>query len=155
MGNKNSFQSHLDVVDLNTNYIADAKQNDSRFGEIKLLRRRETGEKIYQKDFTSNSTKEFEEYVNKIRKRVVLIHPNLLKVLGYNSKKEDLFCADFYKLSVFFESFETDLEKEIYQRAETNNYYTETELRCLLDSVIAACAYLEKNQVPNLFISII
>jgi len=147
MGNKNSFQSHLDIVDLNTNYIADAKHTDSRFGEIKLLRRRETGEKIYQKDFTSNSTQEFEEYVNKIRKRVVLIHPNLLKVLGYNSKKEDLFCADFYRLSVFFESFETDLEKEMYQRAETNNYYTETELRCLLDSVIAACAYLEKNQV--------
>jgi len=149
MGNKNSVQTHLDLVDINTNYIPDMKHTDTRFGEIKLLRRRETGEKIFQKDFTSNSANDFEDYVNKIRKRVPLVHPNILKILGYNSKKEDLLCADFFKLSVFFEGFDTDLEKEIYSRSETKNYYSETELRCLLDSIIAACAYLERNQIAH------
>ena len=147
MGNKNSVQTHLDLVDINTNYIPEMKHTDTRFGEIKVLRRRETGEKIFQKDFTSNSANDYEEYVNKIRKRVPLIHPNILKILGYNSKKEDVLCADFFKLSVFFEGFETDLEKEIYSRNEDKNYFSETELRCLLDSIIAACAYLERNQV--------
>lgn len=149
MGNQQTVQNHLDFTDLNTNYIYETKYTDHRFGEIKLLKKKDTSERIFQKDFTSNSAKEFEEYINKIKSRLPLLHPNLLKVLGYNSKKEDLFCADFFKISLFFESFETDLEKEIYRRHEANAPFTETELRCLLDSVIAAGAFLQTNQVHH------
>lgn len=147
MGNQSSTQNHIDIGDLATNYSYEVKYTDSRFGEIKLLRRKDTGDKIFQKDFTTNVSKEFEDYINKIKSRIPLLHPNILKILGYNSRKEDLLCADFFKISLFFEAFETDLEKEIYRRHVTEEYFSETELRCLLDSIISACAYLQKNQV--------
>jgi len=147
MGNQSSFQSHLDIADIQTNYTYDVKYTDTRFGELKLWKKKDTGERLFQKDFSTNSGKEFEEYISRIKNRIPLLHPNILQIIGYNSKKEDMFCADFYKVSLFFETFETDLEKEIYKRSANKNYYTETELRVLLDSVVAAGAYLQKNEV--------
>ena len=149
MGSQHSVQTHLDFSDLATNYTYEVKYTDKRFGEIKLLKKKDTGERIFQKDFTTNSSTEFEDYINKIKNRLPLLHPNLIKVLGYNSKKEDLLCADFFKLSLFFESFETDLEKEMSKRQATKNYYSETELKCMLDSVVSAGAFLQKNKVNN------
>jgi len=148
MGNKQS-ANHIDITDINTNYVFETKFTDTRFGEIKLLKKRDSNERIFQKDFSTNSSQEFEEYIKKIKDRLPLLHPNLIKVLGYNSKKEDLLCADFYKVSLFFEAFETDLEKEIQKRSENKNYYTEPEIRVMLDSLIAVGAFLERNQVAH------
>jgi len=149
MGNQSSFQNHLDIADIQTNYTYDVKYTDTRFGELKLWKKKDSGERIFQKDFSTNSGKEFEDYIGRIKNRIPLLHPNILQIMGYNSKKEDMFCADFYKVSLFFETFETDLEKEIYKRSANKNYYTETELRVLLDSVVAAGAYLQKNEIAH------
>ena len=147
MGNKQSAANHIDITDINTNYVFESKFTDTRFGEIKCLKKRDSSQRIFQKDFSTNSAEEFEQYIKKVKDRLPLLHPNLIKVLGYNSKKEDLLCADFFKVSLFFEGFETDLEKEIQKRSQNKNYYTEAELRNMLDSLIAVCAYLERNGV--------
>ena len=151
MGNRNSAENHVDFADITTNYNYEVKYTDKRFGEIKLLKRKGTGEKIFQKDFTSNSPNEFQENIKNIQQRLPLAHPNLIKFLGYNSKKEDFFCADFYKINLFFESFETDLEKEISKRSASKNYFTENELKCLLDSIVTAGAFLQNKEVTDIF----
>jgi len=147
MGQQQSFQQHLDFKDIATNYDYQRKFNDKRFGEIKLYKEKGTDKKIFQKDLSLNSPQEFEEQVTRVRDSSALAHPNLLQIYGYNSKKDEIFCADFYKLSVFFESFETDLEQEIARRARNKEYFPETELWYLLDSVASACSYLQTNQV--------
>jgi len=149
MGNQSSFQQHHDFKDIATNYDYERKFNDKRFGEIKLYKEKGTDKKIFQKDLSLNSPQEFEEQVTKVRDSAALAHPGLLRTYGYNSKKDEIFCADFYKLSVFFESFETDLDQEINKRARTKEYFPETELWYLLDSIASACAYLQTNQVPH------
>lgn len=149
MGNQPSFEQHHDFKDLQTNYTYEKKFNDNRFGEIKLLKEKSSNNKIFQKDFSSNTPKEFEDYIQQIKDSSVLAHPNILRVYGYNSKKEDLFCADFYKLSLFFESFDSDLEQEIARRRHTKEPFPETELWYILDSTASACAYLQNNKIPH------
>jgi serine/threonine protein kinase len=149
MGNQQSFEQHHDFKDLQTNYTYEKKFNDNRFGEIKLLKEKSSNNKIFQKDFSSNTPKEFEDYIQQIKDSSVLAHPNILRVFGYNSKKEDLFCADFYKLSLFFECFETDLEQEIARRRHVKDHFAETELWYILDAVSSACCYLQTNKIPH------
>jgi serine/threonine protein kinase len=149
MGNQQSFQQHLDFKDIATNYDYQRKFNDKRFGEIKLYKEKGTDKKIFQKDLSLNSPQEFEEQVTKVRDSAALAHPNLLRTYGYNSKKDEIFCADFYKLSIFFESFETDLEQEIIKRARNKEYFPETELWYLLYSIASASAYLQTNNVAH------
>ena len=151
MGNQPSFETHHDFKDLQTNYTYEKKFNDNRFGEIKLLKEKSSNNKIFQKDFSSNTPKEFEDYIQQIKDSSVLAHPNILRVYGYNSKKEDLFCADFYKLSLFFECFETDLEQEIARRRHVKEPFPETELWYILESTSSACAYLQNHKVPFIF----
>jgi len=149
MGNQPSFETHHDFKDLQTNYTYEKKFNDNRFGEIKLLKEKSSNNKIFQKDFSSNTPKEFEDYIQQIKDSSVLAHPNILRVYGYNSKKEDLFCADFYKLSLFFECFETDLEQEIARRRHVKEPFPETELWYILESTSSACAYLQNHKIPH------
>ena len=122
MGNQSSLEEHHEFKNITNNYVYEKKYNDSRFGEVKLLREKETGVKIFQKDLTSNTKKDYEEYAKEIRRRASIQHPNLLKILGFSSKREDMFCADFFKVSLFFESFEEDLEQEIYSRKENKGW---------------------------------
>jgi len=151
MGNQSSLEEHHEFKNITNNYVYEKKYNDSRFGEVKLLREKETGVKIFQKDLTSNTKKDYEEYAKEIRRRASIQHPNLLKILGFSSKREDMFCADFFKVSLFFESFEEDLEQEIYSRKENKEYFSEVELWYIFDSIVSIGAFLQENKVIFFF----
>mmetsp|Transcript_15798 Transcript_15798/g.13428 ORF Transcript_15798/g.13428 Transcript_15798/m.13428 type:complete len:143 (+) Transcript_15798:81-509(+) len=142
MGNKNSVTEHIEFDQINEKYEFEKKYTDDRLGEVKVLTEKETGIKIYQKDFNTNSRPEFDAYVEDIKKRTQLSHPNLLRVLGYNSKKEDLFCADNYKVSIFFETFDHDLKQEIQRKIQRNENFEEPDLWYIFDSVVSAGAFL-------------
>jgi serine/threonine protein kinase len=149
MGNQQSFEKNTDFKDLKSNFTYQKKYSDSRFGEVKLIKENTTGRTLFQKDFTTSTAQEFQAYIKDIKDSSILQHPNILRVYGYNSKKEDLFCADFYKVSLFFESFDTDLEQEINKRRHTKEYFQETELWFILDSLASACAYLQISNSPH------
>jgi len=147
MGNQSSFEQHIGLKNVSSKYAYEKKLHDARFGEIKLLNDKETKKKIFQKDSTSSNSKDLQAYIKEIKAASKLSHPNILKILGYNSIKEDFLCADFFKVSLFFESFEDDLEHEIHKREKNKNYFSEAELWFILDSIVSACAHLQRNKV--------
>lgn len=120
MGNKQSAIGEGDFETFSQNYAFLKKFNDTRFGEIKFLQERSTGAKIFQKDYITNTSKDFEESLNEIKKRASVNHPNLIRIIGYTTRKEDSFCADYYKISVFYECYDYDLEHEFFVRSERN-----------------------------------
>lgn len=118
MGNKQSTVADKDFEAFSQNYAYIKKFNDTRFGDVKLLQERSTGAKIFQKDYVSNTTKDFERDLNEIKRRASVNHPNIIRIIGYTTKKEDAFCADYYKISVFYECYEYDLEHENFVRSQ-------------------------------------
>jgi len=149
MGNQSTFEQHTYLKNVNTKYEYEKKLNDIRFGEIKLLKDKETNKKVFQKDSTSNNSKDLQSYIKEIKEGSKFSHSNLLKILGYNSIKEDFLCADFFKVSLFFEGFENDLEQEIRSRERKKDYFPETELWFILDSIASACAYLQRFKIRH------
>jgi len=147
MGNQSSLEEQHEFKIITTNYTYERKYNDSRFGEVKLLVEKNTGIHVFQKDITTNSKNEYEEYIKEIKKRATFQHPNILKLLGFTSKREDMFCADFFKVSLFIESFEQDLEQEVYTRKEKKQYFDEVELWYIFDSIVSVLAFLQEHKV--------
>ena len=74
-------------------------------------------------------------------------HPNLIRILGWSTKKEDLFCAEHYKISLYFDSFELDLEEEIASKAQKQEKFQEVELWYIFDSIVSVLAFLQESQV--------
>lgn len=118
MGNTPSTVGVGDFEFLSQNFEFIRKFNDTRFGDVKLLRERASGAKILQKDYVTNSAKVFEATLNEVKKRASVNHPNIIRVIGYTSKHETAFCAEYYKVSVFYESYEYDLESDIIARRQ-------------------------------------
>ena len=120
MGQNNSVeQDSQEIRAFTNNYHFVKKFTDTRFGEVKLLQEKTTGAKVLQKDYTSHSAKDYEDYLKECKLRASFNHPNITKIFGYSTKKEDAFCADFFKVSFFFENCEHDLEQEINRRSTT------------------------------------
>ena len=120
MGQSNSVEEESQEIRAFTNnYQFVKKFTDTRFGEVKLLQEKTTGTKVLQKDYTSHSAKDYEDYIKECKARASFNHPNIIKIFGYSTKKEDAFCADFYKVSFFFVSFDHDLEQELLRRKST------------------------------------
>lgn len=99
-------------------YAFRSKYYDARFGEVTTLEEEKGGSQILQKDFISNDSKDFEQNLNRIKKRCEQNHPNLFGILGYNTRKEGTFCAEHYRISVYFENPRRTLEQEILHRKE-------------------------------------
>lgn len=147
MGNQSSVEEHDEFKNITKKYTFEKKYTDSRFGEIKLLREKSTKIQVFQKDISCNTQLEYELISKEIKERSTYSHPNLLKVLGFVSKKEDMFCADFFKISLFYESFEEDLEQAIFKRQKTNDYFQEVELWYIFDSIVSVLAFLQDNKL--------
>lgn len=71
-----------------------------------------------------------------------LNHKNLISILNFTDANENTYCGDFNKLTIYFEYFFLDLEKELTRRRETVEYLKESELWYLLESLISAGYYL-------------
>lgn len=82
-----------------------------------------------------------------LKRRSEIYHPNLIRILGWSTKKEDLFCAEHYKISLYFDSFEMDLEEEINSKKQKNEKFDETELWYLFDSIVSVLAFFQESQV--------
>jgi hypothetical protein len=67
---------------------------------------------------------ELEEMMTLILKRTRLSHKNLSTIRSYRIEKDHSFCTEYASLSMYFEYFENDLEKDIERRALTNQPYT-------------------------------
>lgn len=72
MGNKQSVQEHTEFTNIAENYEFEKKYTDDRLGEIRVLNEKQTGIKIYQKDFNTNSVVEYKDYIDEVQKRVKL-----------------------------------------------------------------------------------
>lgn len=117
MGNKQSVDDGTYNIAIQ-NLVFEKKCSDSRFGDVKWLIDPKNGTKVLQKDVTINTAKDYERYLNQIKKRSGITHPKIIRILGHSTKQEDAFCANFYKISVYFEAFEYDLEEDLQYKIE-------------------------------------
>lgn len=118
MGNKPSIQTQETFEEYLKSFKFETKYIDPRLGEIKTLRSEKEDIVIFQKDYITNSGKDFQRRLDEINLRSAVEHPNIIRTVGYTSKTESAFCTNHYKISTFIEAFDSDLQEDLDKKTQ-------------------------------------
>jgi len=132
-----------------SNYQFLRRIRDPRYGEIGILEDRMTKEQVALKEIISKDNQDFEKELKYLTARFRITHPNILRILGFTSKSEEKLCASFHKIFMIVEYLESDLEREIYLKKHSGQFYSEEQLWYLTESMVKALAVLQSNYIVH------
>ncbi|EGR27972.1 hypothetical protein IMG5_185550 [Ichthyophthirius multifiliis] len=149
MGNTNSSSLVQRVLYNPSDYTQQGSLNDIRYGNIKQLKKKDTEQLCAEITKTLNDEKQWQTRVSELKFRLQLDHPNLVKLLNFNSSMNNEFCSSFYKIGLLYEYYTNDLKTEISERKRVSKSYSESELLYLLQSLASAVFYLKSRSVVH------
>ncbi|KAL4434696.1 hypothetical protein ABPG74_017116 [Tetrahymena malaccensis] len=150
MGNETSSSSDTNefIREFKIKYDFQTEISDKRFGDVYVYKHKMEKRYIGKRGHMCNSAPEYQTYLRSCKQRMNLKHRNILMLYYAHEANEDNICGDFNKITIYFEYYFHDLEKELNRRRENGlEFFSESELWYLLDSLIQACCYFEKNKI--------
>ena len=127
------------------NYTILKKLNDFRYGDVKLVKNNKNEELYILRTILVNTKESYEKEINIISQRKAHEHPNIIRVIGYSAQEKEDFCSHFYKISIFIEFHERDLDIELNDRIKNRNPYTDPEFLYMIKSLVSGL-YLFQSQ---------
>lgn len=141
-------------------YIPLRKEKDTLYGEVTLLEHKSTHEIVALKELLSKSSSDFKHDIKSFNDRLALQHPNVLRLISFNSRSEDKLCSSFYRIQVIIEYNNINLEKEIAERTKNQERYTEEQLWYLIECILQGLEALQERETfhgdikpGNIFVS--
>jgi serine/threonine protein kinase len=135
----------LPKVEFNPDVEVIQKGFDPHYGEVKIVRDNKTKDKFILKEIVVNTKQAFEAEVSFYNKRVTLSNPNVVGILGYNLKDKQDFCSTYYKISIYIENLETNLQSELEARIANQTPFTENELLLITDDLVNGLSYFQSE----------
>jgi hypothetical protein len=119
--------------------------NDSTFGDAKLLKHKVSDEVLILKEKTYNSKEQFAQAIMDTRERIRLNHKSMIEVKDYSTRQKNDFCSTFYILRIFYEFQMNNVQKEFKYRKDKNQEFSMIELTHLLYNITEAGCHLQEN----------
>lgn len=94
--------------------------NDPHYGILHTYQHKKENSFVMSKSLTKTDEIGLKNLNSEIMKRKRMKHKNLIEVLSSRSSGEEMFCGDLNKVTVYYEFFGHDLDKEIRKREKTN-----------------------------------
>lgn len=116
---------------------------DVRFGKIELNFDRITGAHYSCKEYFIQSKSQETALTQNLNKRVLAPNLYYVPIANYNIEHFNQFCSKITKLKLFMPIPDEDLKKEIKNRADEKNPFTNMELTFLLYDMVFGLAHLE------------
>ena len=92
MGNNPSSSKNAGGEPFNPNTSLIKKYQDPRYGEVKLVNEKNSGQQMLLKEVIVNTKEAFDQEVAFYDKRILMSHPNLVKIYGYKLQDQQAFC---------------------------------------------------------------
>jgi hypothetical protein len=130
-----------------------ATQDDYRYGEIGIL---ETlgGGRMFRKRIVHKSPKGFAQAADTKATRLKFDEKYFAKLYDFDCGA--CYCDEFfadeekdYYIDCYYEFLSSDLKKEIKERKDSNDMFSEEELLTLAKSIITANAFLQANEMKH------
>ena len=131
------------------NYTLLNKFNDLRYGTVKLVKDKRNGELYILKEILVNTKESYDKEAHIISQRQARIHPNIIRVIGYLGQDKQDFCSHFYKISIFIEFHERDLDIELNDRIRNQNPYTEPDLLYMMENLISGLCLIQTQNYAH------
>jgi hypothetical protein len=128
-------------------------QDDDRFGEIGMLKTLGGG-RIFRKRIVHKSAKGFAQAAETKAVRMKFDEKYFAKLYDYDcgACHSDEFFGDDgqdYFIDCYYEFLSSDLKKQIKDRKDSNDMFSEEELLSLSKSIITANAFLQANEMKH------
>ena len=151
MGNtpSNTKTDQITYENFISNYSFLRRNKDPRYGDITILEDKDTKDLHALKEKTSRSTLEFDKEMGELKIRSNIVHPNIIKLIGYTFKTEENLCASFYKFLLIVEYLEQDFEIEIIKKKTDEQRYLEDQLWYIAESLVSALCILQINNIEH------
>jgi serine/threonine protein kinase len=133
------------------------EKNDRRFGEVAFFRTDDPDSQQAMVKIVDTIPAAFPLFTELAERRGHLCHANLLALLKYPDifkVNEDLPLSATPKVafSFAFQFWDTDLAKVMESRKDKGTYFTEQEIKELMQQVVGALAYMQDMGLPHGFI---
>jgi serine/threonine protein kinase len=150
MGQSSSTGKVAKVAQYNPKYEVIREVSDPNYGKVKLIRLQSPDRtQMILKEFVYDNKKAYETEAEFFQNRVAFDHPNVVRVIGYNSRNEQNLCSNFYRVSVFVEILVRDLNSDIQDHKMNQSQYPESDILLLAENLLNALSFLQKNHIAH------
>lgn len=119
-------------------------EKDARFGTDIMVYRERSSKKLLALINKATEDPTFTEGLTKeMKMRLAMSHNNLAKVVGYTKSEDETLCGSSHQLSIYNEYYESDLDLEIKDRKPQNEYFQESEIWYVANSLISVGSYFQ------------
>ena len=123
-------------------------ENDPRFGSNVMIYSERSSKKLIA--LLNRATEDdnlTERLRHELKIRLGLDHKNFARVVGFTKMEDETLCGVNHQLSVYNEYFENDLELEIQDRVPKKEYFQESEIWYVANSIVSYGSYFETNGI--------
>ena len=128
------------------NFIFKNPIGEGSFGKIYLIQKEKTHEKYALKKIICHDLEEIKHFQKEFELVYSKVHNNIMKIYNIEYKCLD---STTYSIYVLMELAISDWNNEINRRLKKREYYTETEIVKLLNQILDALIFLEKNGIAH------
>ena len=128
------------------NFIFKNPIGEGSFGKIYLIQKEKTHEKYALKKIICHDIEEIKHFQKEFELVYSKVHNNIMKIYNIEYKCLD---STTYSIYVLMELANSDWNNEIKRRLKKREYYTESEIVKLLNQILDALIFLEKNGIAH------
>lgn len=115
------------------NYKLVKQNNDSRFGDITLLKNPSNQQIIFSKEKVFASKKDATKYIWDMKNRMGINNPYGLQLLDYTVGTQKKLCSTHYVIKSFYTYPHSDARKLMAEHRKASTYFTGQELNKILN----------------------
>jgi len=149
MGQKQSHPEAGTKTNFTPNALSSKKSYDPHYGDVKLIQDSATGETVVLREIISNNKEEFEAELASLNSRVPIRHPNLINVMRVDSQTKSGYCSTHYKISLFIEYVEQNLEAELKNRISSQRQFNENEILTIADDLLTVLSDFQVKGISH------
>jgi len=123
--------------------------DDTIYGRIKHVKEKDSKNVYLLKELAFNANKLLDEEVEILKARVSFDHPNIVKMIGYNVLESQQLCSKMFKIFIFIEKLNEDLDSELRERIANEDAYTENDLLFIAENMISLLYNLQMRNMNH------
>lgn len=101
------------------------------------------------KDVVVNTKEALDSEVLFYNKRITVSHPNIVRIFGYTTTDKQNFCSSYYKISIYIEVLNKDLDTEIQERINRQIPFSESDILLVAENLIGGLAYFQHQGIHH------
>jgi len=123
--------------------------DDIIYGRIKHVKEKDSKNVYILKELAFNANKFLDEEVELLKARVSFDHPNIVKMIGYNVLESQQLCSKMFKIFIFIEKLNEDLDSELRERIANEDAYSENDLLFIAESMTSLLYNLQMRNMNH------